>query len=69
MRIKKVKIIIHHGFKKGKKVFIILRNGEKIIDKFKDSNSQYIELEKHKIFWKDIQATTINKNRRLKNDI
>ena len=36
------------------KVFIILRNGEKIIDKFKDSNSQYIELEKHKIFWKDI---------------
>ena len=61
--------MIHHGFKKGKKIFIILRNGEKIIDKFKDSNSQYIELEKHKIFWKDIQATTINKNRRLKNDI
>ena len=56
--------MIHHGFKKGKKVFIILRNGEKIIDKFKDSNSQYIELETHKIFWKDIQATTINKNRR-----
>ena len=61
--------MIHHGFKKGKKVFIILRNGEKIIDKFKDSNSQYIELETHKIFWKDIQATTINKNRRLRNDI
>ena len=56
--------MIHHGFKKRKKVFVILRNGEKIIDKFKDSNSQYIELEKHKIFWKDIQATTINKNRR-----
>lgn len=56
--------MIHHGFKKGKKVFIILRNGEKIIDKFKNSNSRYIELEKHKIFWKDIQATTINKNRR-----
>lgn len=55
--------MIHHGFKKGKKVFVILRNGEKIIDKFKDSNSQYIELETHKIFWKDIQATTINKNR------
>lgn len=61
--------MIHHEFKKGKKVFVILRNGEKIIDKFKDSNSQYIELEKHKIFWKDIQATTINKNRRLRNDI
>ena len=56
--------MIHHGFKKGKKVFAILRNGEEIIDKFKDSNSRYIELEKHKIFWKDIQATTINKNRR-----
>ena len=61
--------MIHHGFKKGKKVFIILKDGEKIIDKFKDSNSQYIELETHKIFWKDIQATTINKNRRLRNDI
>lgn len=56
--------MIHHGFKKGKKVFIILKGGEKIIDKFKDSNSQYIELKNHKIFWKDIQATTINKNRR-----
>lgn len=42
--------MIHHGFKKGKKALIILKNGEKIIDKFKDSNSQYIELEKHKIF-------------------
>ena len=56
--------MIQQGYKKGKKVYKILRNGEKIIDKFKDSNSQYIELEKHKIFWKDIQATTINKNRR-----
>ena len=42
--------MIHHGFKKGKRVLLILKSGEKIIDKFVDSNS-------------NIRATTINKNR------
>lgn len=55
--------MIHHGFKKGKRVFLILKSGEKIIDKFVDSNSNYIILENGKYNWKDIRATTINKNR------
>lgn len=55
--------MIHHGFKKGKRVLLILKSGEKIIDKFVDSNSNYIILENGKYNWKDIRATTINKNR------
>ena len=54
--------MIHHGFKKGKRVLLILKSGEKIIDKFVDSNSNYIILENGKYNWKDIRATTINKN-------
>lgn len=55
--------MIHHGFKKGKRVLLILKSGEKIIDKFVGSNSNYIVLENGKYNWKDIRATTINKNR------
>ena len=55
--------MIHHGFKKGKHVLLILKSGEKIIDKFVGSNSNYIILENGKYNWKDIRATTINKNR------
>ena len=55
--------MIHHGFKKGKRVYIVLNNGQEIIDKFVDSTSQYLILENNKIKWKDIRCTTINKNR------
>lgn len=55
--------MIHHGFKKGKRVFIKLNNGNKIIDKFVDSTSQYLILENNKIKWSDIKCTTINKNK------
>ena len=55
--------MIHHNFKKGKKVFIKLNNDDEIVDKFVDSTSQYIILENHKIKWNDIRCTTINKNK------
>lgn len=55
--------MIHHGFKKGKKVFVKLKDNTQIVDKFVDSTSQYLILEKHKIKWSDIQCTTINKLR------
>lgn len=55
--------MIHHGFKKGKRVYVVLNNGQEIIDKFVDSTSQYLILENNKIKWKDIRCTTINKNR------
>ena len=55
--------MIHHGFKKGKKVFVKLKNNTEIIDKFVDSTSQTLILENHKIKWSDIRCTTINKLR------
>ena len=55
--------MVHHGFKKGKRVLVILKSGQKIVDKFLDSNSNYLILENGKYNWKDIRATTINKNR------
>lgn len=58
--------MIHHGFKQGKKVLIILNNGEKVIGKFKGSNSKYIKLENRKIKWKDMRSSTIYKDRTQK---
>lgn len=55
--------MIHHGFKKGKRVLVILKNNQEIIGKFVDSSSQYLTLDNTKIPWKDIRATTIFKNR------
>lgn len=55
--------MLHHGFKKGRRVLIILKSGEKIVDKFVDSNSNCIIMENGRYDWKDIRATTINKNR------
>ncbi len=59
--------MIHHGFKQGKKVLIILNTGKHIISKFKSSSSKYIELEDGKIKWSDIRSSTIYKDRKLIN--
>lgn len=58
--------MLHHGFKKGKKVLVILNTGEQIVGKFKDSSSNYIELEDRNIKWSDIRSTTIYKDRKGK---
>lgn len=58
--------MIHHGFKQGKKVLIILNTGEHIVSKFKGSSSNYIELEDRKIKWSDIRSSTIYKDRKTK---
>lgn len=55
--------MIHHGFKQGKRVLVILKSGEKFIGKFISSNSNSLILDCGKFGWKDIRATTINKNR------
>lgn len=57
--------MIHRGFKLGKKVYVTLKDGTVIVDKFVDSTSKYLKLENNKIFWKDIRCTTINKNRTI----
>lgn len=58
--------MIHHGFKKGKRVYVKLNSGVDIVDKFVDSSSQYLILENNKIKWSDIRCTTINKQRTIK---
>ena len=58
--------MIHHGFKKGKRVYVKLNSGVDIVDKFVDSSSQYLILENNKIKWSDIRCTTINKQRTVK---
>lgn len=57
--------MIHHGFKKGKRVLVILDTGEHIVGKFKESTSNYIELEDKKIKWSDVRSSTIYKDRAL----
>ncbi len=55
--------MIHHGFKQGKRVLIILHSGEHVVGKFKKSNSNYITLDVGKIRWSDIRSSTIYKDR------
>ena len=37
--------MIHHGFKKGKRVYVVLKDGTNLVSKFVDSTSQYLVLE------------------------
>lgn len=41
--------MIHHGFKQGKRVLIIMKSGEKVIGKFLSSNANSIVLDSRKI--------------------
>ena len=50
---------VHHRFKKGKRVFITLRDGTKIIDKYVSSNSSKIILENGSYRWNEIRCTDI----------
>jgi len=53
---------LHTSTKKGKRILIILKNGDKIIGKFKDKKSGYIITEEHgKISTSIIKAMTICK--------
>jgi hypothetical protein len=56
--------MVHHGFKKGKRILVILNTGEKIVGKFKDSTSGYLVLEKRNIRWNEIRSSTIFKDRK-----
>ena len=58
--------MIHHGFKKGKKVLVILHTGEQIIGKFKDATSNFLILENNNIQWSNIRSSTIYKDRKEK---
>lgn len=56
---------IHKDFQKGKRVLVMLRNGEKIVGKFISNNSLGIILDQDiHIKNKDIRAITILKRRK-----
>lgn len=55
---------IHHDFRKGQKVLVILRNGIRIIDKATgDASSTSLKLEGCNIPYKSIRAVTIYKEK------
>jgi hypothetical protein len=54
--------MVHHNFKKGQKVYCILKNNTVIIDKYKKSTGRYLFLENYKIPWNNIRSSTIYKN-------
>ena len=45
--------MVHHNFRKGQKVYCILKNGAIIIGKYIKSTGHYLELDNYKILWKD----------------
>jgi len=52
--------MIHHTFYRGKKIIVMMRNGEKIIGKYNDSWSKGIILEGNiRIPYIKIRSTTI----------
>lgn len=55
--------MVHHNFRKGQKVLVILKNGNKIIDKYYGVTSRYLKLENNNIEWKNIRSSTIYKNK------
>lgn len=54
--------MVHHEFRKGQKVLVILKNNNKIIDKYYGKTSKYLKLENQNIKWKNIRSSTIYNN-------
>lgn len=54
--------MVHHNFKKGQKVYCILRDGSVIIDRYKQTTAHYLILNNHRIKWKNLRSSTIYKN-------
>lgn len=51
--------MVHHEFRKGQKVLVILRTGEQIVDKYIESKSNFLKLQNNNIKWEDIRSSTI----------
>ncbi len=61
--------MVHHNFKKGQRIYCILRDNSIIISKYLKSTGHYLELENHKIPWGNIRSSTIYKNKSKTLDI
>ena len=51
--------MVHHNFKKGQKVYCILRNGSVVIDKYVKSTGHFFFLFNNKISWSELRSSTI----------
>jgi hypothetical protein len=49
----------HHSFPKGKRLYIIMRNGDIIIDKYVKYDKGILYLENHELKYKHIRSTGI----------
>lgn len=54
--------MVHHNFKKGQKVYCILKSGSVVIDKYVKSTGHFLILENHKFKWSELRNSTIYKN-------
>ena len=61
--------MVHHNFKKGQKVYCILKESSVIIGKYIKSTGHYLELDNCKILWGNIRSSTIYKNKSKTLDI
>lgn len=55
--------MVHHNFKKGTKVLVILQDGSQIIGKYHSSKGHYLILEEQQIAWSNIRSSTIYKQK------
>lgn len=54
--------MVHHNFKKGQKIYCILKNGSVVIDKYVKSTGHFLILENNKFHWSELRNSTIYKN-------
>ena len=51
----------HTAAKKGKRVKVVLKNGEEFVDKFIDRKSRYVTFENRKVLKGDIKSFAVFK--------
>ena len=52
----------HSNFQPGKRLLVLMRNGEHFIDKFKDRSDRYVEFHEHgRVYLTAIRAIQIPK--------
>lgn len=53
--------MVHHNFKKGKKIYCILKDDTTIIGKYERTTGHFLILDNAKIPWSDLRSNTIYK--------
>lgn len=53
--------MIHHGFKPGKRIIVMMRNGDKIVGKYEDHYSKGLIVEGQKLPYSKMRSATIYK--------